>query len=77
MNLLGWRRSLILFSVLFFFLIVAHHDIECSRTSGDHVFRVNHPNSNFSGNFFGFLPKRNTPLPPSGPSRKHNAVGRP
>lgn len=40
------------------------------------MFRVNGPNkSRFSGNFFGYLPKRKTPLPTSGPSRKHNDIG--
>ncbi|KVH94842.1 hypothetical protein Ccrd_003087 [Cynara cardunculus var. scolymus] len=73
MNLLPWR-SLLVFTIFVFFMV---GQTECTRTSSDHVFRVVDPNSNhqFSGNFFGFLPKRKTPLPTSGPSRKHNDVG--
>ncbi|KAF5785639.1 putative protein IDA [Helianthus annuus] len=73
MNLVPWRSSLVLITIFFFFIVA---QTESSRTtSSDHVFRVTGPNSRYSGHFFGFLPKRKTPLPVSGPSRKHNDIG--
>ncbi|KAL7585066.1 hypothetical protein Lser_V15G42714 [Lactuca serriola] len=74
MNLLPCR-SILIFTIFFFFFIVGHTECSRTRSSGDHVFRVADPNSQFSGNNFGFLPKRKIPLPSSGPSRKHNDIG--
>lgn len=38
------------------------------------VFKVQPKGEALSPNFFGFLPKA-MPIPPSGPSRKHNDIG--
>ncbi|KAG4984106.1 hypothetical protein JHK82_028941 [Glycine max] len=38
------------------------------------VFKVQPKGEAFPPSFFGFLPKA-MPIPPSGPSRKHNGIG--
>ncbi|ESW15514.1 hypothetical protein PHAVU_007G078400 [Phaseolus vulgaris] len=38
------------------------------------VFKVQPKGEALPPNFFGFLPKA-MPIPPSGPSRKHNGIG--
>ncbi|GMY29386.1 Protein IDA-LIKE 2 [Fagus crenata] len=42
--------------------------------SHSHVFKMIPTSQNSPHNFVGFLPKA-TPIPPSGPSRKHNNIG--
>ncbi|KAK7279855.1 hypothetical protein RJT34_24914 [Clitoria ternatea] len=68
------RRHLnVLLVLLLLFLMYFVGHIYGSRHT--HVFKVQpKPQANLPSNFFGFLPKA-MPIPPSGPSRKHNNIG--
>ncbi|XWS24994.1 hypothetical protein CRYUN_Cryun27aG0032400 [Craigia yunnanensis] len=73
---MGSRKRLVLvlwlLLLLFMFLFGRAHD---SSSRYSHMFKVNpksHQNSPRS--FFGALPKA-MPIPPSGPSKKHNDIG--
>ncbi|KAL4352691.1 hypothetical protein GQ457_06G034740 [Hibiscus cannabinus] len=57
--------------LLWFLLLFTPAVCHC-RLSTD-VFKVE-PKSQFKGHFLGFLPRR-SPIPASGPSRKHNELG--
>ncbi|KAE7998278.1 hypothetical protein FH972_002837 [Carpinus fangiana] len=59
----------LLWLFLLFIFILGH----CHGSRTTSVFKFK-PNSQFSGHFLGFLPRR-IPIPASGPSRKHNDIG--
>ncbi|KAK8587663.1 hypothetical protein V6N12_022146 [Hibiscus sabdariffa] len=66
------RQLVLLVWFLLVFTSAVCHCSSGSRLSTD-VFKVE-PKSQFKGHFLGFLPRR-SPIPASGPSRKHNELG--
>ncbi|KAK7391279.1 hypothetical protein VNO78_19693 [Psophocarpus tetragonolobus] len=67
------RRYLNLVLVLMLLVIYFVGHSSGSRHSHQ-LFKVQPKGEALSPSFFGFLPKA-MPIPPSGPSRKHNAIG--
>ncbi|KAK7270439.1 hypothetical protein RIF29_23572 [Crotalaria pallida] len=65
------RRHLYLLLVLLFLTLYLFGHSYGSRNA--QVFKV-HPKAQAPNHFLGFLPKA-MPIPPSGPSRKHNDIG--
>ncbi|KAL5212673.1 hypothetical protein ABZP36_023520 [Zizania latifolia] len=69
-----WRRSCLQpwwWLLLVLLLLVVASSCEASR--GMQPFKGKPLDRGSSNNFFGFLPRG--PIPPSGPSRQHNAIG--
>lgn len=62
-----------MFACIFVLIAVNYGQSDDERSSKENVFRVG-PNYS-GGQFLGLLPKRKTPVPSSGPSRKHNDIG--
>ncbi|KDP43021.1 hypothetical protein JCGZ_25207 [Jatropha curcas] len=62
--------------VLWLLLLISFvADSHCSRqTASTQIFKFKAKNHNSPRTFFGFLPKA-MPIPPSGPSKKHNDIG--
>ncbi|KAJ1388452.1 hypothetical protein SESBI_39108 [Sesbania bispinosa] len=66
------KRHLTVLLVMVFLLIhFVGHSYGSRHTQ---VFKVQPKTQALPPNFFGFLPKA-MPIPPSGPSRKHNSIG--
>jgi hypothetical protein len=59
--------------VLALFLLLAMAS-SCDASRGMQPFRARPLAGGSANHFLGFLP-RGTPIPPSGPSKQHNAVG--
>nr|DAD22598.1 TPA_asm: hypothetical protein HUJ06_024061 [Nelumbo nucifera] len=64
------KRHLVL--LLWLFVAFIFFVRQCQGSRNTQVFQK--PKSQIQGYFFGFLPKA-TPIPPSGPSKKHNDIG--
>ncbi|KAL7117720.1 hypothetical protein ACP275_03G090900 [Erythranthe tilingii] len=79
---MGKRIQISHISIVLFLIIFTccdehhHHHVNCARHT---QFLKVKPQSNINHdspnpNFLGFLPK-GVPIPPSGPSQRHNAIG--
>ncbi|KAF7812953.1 Protein IDA-LIKE 2 [Senna tora] len=70
------RRDVYAFLIMLLFLVLClvGQSYGSSRHNTHQVLKVKPKSDNHHHNFFGFLPK-GTPIPPSGPSRKHNSIG--
>ncbi|KAI4348068.1 hypothetical protein L6164_008830 [Bauhinia variegata] len=66
------KRNLHVILMLLFLLIYLAGQSHGSRQT--QVFKVKPKSHAFPPNFYGFLPKA-VPIPPSGPSVKHNNIG--
>ncbi|KAE9589093.1 hypothetical protein Lalb_Chr21g0305401 [Lupinus albus] len=67
---MGRRNLYVLLVMLFFMIYMFGHSYGSRQTQ---VFQVQ-PKVQAPNHFLGFLPK-GKPIPPSGPSRKHNDIG--
>ncbi|KAB2635230.1 protein IDA-LIKE 5-like [Pyrus ussuriensis x Pyrus communis] len=71
---------LVVVAVLLLIFLVGHTQSSRVLHRSSQVFKVMKPSSRsghqklHDSSFFAFLPKAR-PIPPSGPSRKHNAIG--
>ncbi|QCE08119.1 hypothetical protein DEO72_LG9g3144 [Vigna unguiculata] len=64
--------NLVLLTLMLFVIYFVGHSYGSRHTY--QVFKVQPKAQTLPPNFFGFLPKA-MPIPPSGPSRKHNDIG--